>query len=122
MRILVMVMVMVASIAGACVVEEPVGEMEGVSWSATEIAVEHEAPAEPDLEPITWRPSCEHLYSCCADTKLGTTYDDPGHTRCWHCARQCHLEGPWPNETYAGKDCRYWKKKYEIREPRGECL
>jgi hypothetical protein len=98
-------------------VEEPVGEVEGASWSEAEIEVEPDAPGEPMFR----RPSCEHLYSCCADTKLGSTHDDSGHTRCWYCARICRQEGTWPIETPAGKDCQYWKKKYEIFPPRPEC-
>jgi hypothetical protein len=107
-------LVMVASLAGACVVEEPVGE---VSWSEAKI----ESQVEPDIDPIVWRPSCHHHYECCDDTKLGTTYDDPNHTRCLYCAKRCDEEGQWPRQTFAGRDCQYWKKKYELRKPRPEC-
>jgi hypothetical protein len=102
-------LLVIASLAGACVVDEPVGEPEGMSWSEAET----EAPIR--------RPNCEHLYSCCADTKLGSIYDDPGHTRCRHCAHICRQEGTWPIETYAGQDCQYWLRKYEIFPPRPEC-
>jgi hypothetical protein len=105
-RILVVV---IAFLAGACVMEEPGDEPEDVVWS--------EAASASSIRG----PSCEHLYSCCADTKLGTIYDDPGHTRCWHCARICRQEGTWPTETHAGKDCQYWLRKYEVFPPRPEC-
>lgn len=67
------------------------------------------------------RPSCAHHYSCCMDTKLGDQYDTPDHTRCYYCQSRCNDEGSWPSETYYGKDCEYWRKKYEKKKPRGEC-
>jgi hypothetical protein len=63
------VLVLVASLACACVVEEPNGEVEGsVAWSEEEVWSQAEAEAEPDA---VWRPSCHHHFECCQDTKLG---------------------------------------------------
>jgi hypothetical protein len=110
------VMVMVALVAGACVVEEPGSELAGVSWS------EGDNETQPLAEPNAgWRPSCNHHFKCCHDTKLGTTYDDHNRTRCYSCAIRCDEEGQWPRKTYAGKDCEYWKKGYEIEPPDEEC-
>ncbi|HWN67821.1 MAG TPA: hypothetical protein VNM90_09280 [Haliangium sp.] len=109
---------MVASLAGACVVEEPVGELAGVSWSEAEI----ESQVEPNVEPAARRSGCRHHYSCCMDTKLGDIKDGPNMTRCYFCESRCEDEGPWPQQTYYGADCQYWKKKYEKKKPRKECL
>jgi hypothetical protein len=105
----------VVSLAGACVVEEPAGEM--VSWSeATEAEIESQA--EPDA---VWRPSCRHHYECCQDTKLGDKKDGPNMSRCHYCADRCDDEGQWPKLTYGGGDCQYWKKKYKKNDPKGGC-
>lgn len=37
-----LLLVMVTSFAGACVMEEPVGELAGVSWSEADIEIEIE--------------------------------------------------------------------------------
>jgi hypothetical protein len=104
----------VACLAGGCVVEEPAGGLAGVSWSEAEI--------EPQSEPyVVWRPSCEHHFECCHETKLGDIQDDYGRTRCYFCAERCDQEGQWPRKTFAGKDCEYWKDEYRLRPPRGGC-
>jgi hypothetical protein len=111
-----LLLVMAASLAGACLVEEPVGEPGAVSWSAAE--AELESQAEPDA---VWRPSCEHHFQCCHDTKLGDKKDDYGRTRCYFCAERCDREGAWPRRTFAGKDCDYWKDEYRKKPPREGC-
>jgi hypothetical protein len=83
-----LLLVMAASLAGACVVEEPVGEPGAASWSAAEADLESQA--EPDA---VWRPSCEHHFQCCHDTTLGDRKDDHGRTRCYFCAERCDQEG-----------------------------
>jgi hypothetical protein len=93
----------VASLACACVVEEPIG-VEGVAWSEA---------TEPEIEPIVWRPSCHGHYEDCMKTKLSKE-DDYGTSRCKVCADLCEIRhGEWPAETNAGKDCRYWRRKYQ---------
>lgn len=97
------VLLLVASLACACVVDEPVGELEGTA--STEAA-------EPDIGPIVWRPSCHGHYEDCMKTKLSKE-DDYGTSRCKVCADLCEIRnGEWPKETNAGKDCRYWRRKY----------
>jgi hypothetical protein len=90
-------LVLVASLAGACFVEAPNGEVESESWSEA-----------------AWRPSCQEDYEKCENgSRLADEYDDWGYSRCYRCAQRCDQEGNWPNYTYGGKDCRYWR--YPIR-------
>lgn len=95
-------LVLIVSLAGACAVEELSGEPEGVSWSEA-----------------TWRPSChEHYEKCQNESRLADEYDDYGYSRCYRCAQRCDQEGNWPDETYGGKDCRYWR--YPLRAVNAE--
>lgn len=46
-------------------------------------------------------------------TKLSKE-DDYGTSRCQVCADLCEIRhGEWPEQTNAGKDCRYWRRKYQ---------
>jgi len=99
MRILLRVMV--ASFAEACVMEEPINELAGASLSEADI---------------------------CQDTKLGTGYDAPKKSRCAFCseiyAEISHKagQGHRPDRTNAGRDCHYWKPKYRLKKPDPECV
>jgi hypothetical protein len=84
----ILLVVVIASLAGACVVEEPVGELAGDAWSEAE--AESESQAEPDVEPIRWSPICVDHYVCCQDSKLSDEWDGWNQTRCDTCSRLCH--------------------------------
>jgi hypothetical protein len=130
----IVLLVMVASLAGACDMEEPVGEPEAVSlsaplgevelsWSALEPEGEAESEAEPEVEPISFYPICVDHYVCCQESALRHERDAPNRSRCQSCSMRCHdkndMRGRWPNTTHAGKDCRWWRKQYGT--PKGEC-
>jgi hypothetical protein len=57
-RMRTLLLVMVASLAGACVMEEPADELPGASWSEAEIEGENEASAEPDIGRQPPRDDC----------------------------------------------------------------
>lgn len=118
MRILLLVMV--ASLAGSCVVE-PIGDRADVEV-VEDLAVdidwpEVEANSEMDDWPDARREmTCQEHYDLCTRTKLGGKHDDYGRSRCQDCFDLCRKEdGCWPAQTRAGRDCQYWKEKYRSR-------
>lgn len=58
-------------LAGACVVEEPVGELDGVSWSEAETDIERTEPAEPDIGSPPPRSNCTANYQGCLSSGIG---------------------------------------------------
>ena len=85
----------------------------------------HEIDNPPLIDPILYFPICVDHYVCCQDTRLGDTTDAPKKSRCASCADICHDEhdgrGHWPECTYAGDDCQYWKPEYWYRTPSEKC-
>ena len=111
-------LVIAASLASACVVEEPVGELPDVEIVGDDLAVDDWAVAESDApwpEAARRQPTCQDHYAACMQTKLGSKEDDPGTSRCLNCMDRCKREGCWPKETYARRDCDYTKPKYRRR-------
>lgn len=117
MRILLVVVA--ASLAGACVLEEPIGELAGDESIAEFELEDSEAFAEPEIAPAARVVlECQDKYVECMDSKLGDVYDTPNHTRCWYCRSRCEDEGCWPEKTYYGKTCDYSKYKRHPLERR----
>jgi hypothetical protein len=115
-----LLVVVVAFLAGACVVEPVDDGVEIVD--DLEVAVESEvAELDEDWPDARRAMHCEDHYAACMQTKYGKIHDDPGHTRCQRCMERCLREdGCWPKKTYAGKDCDYKHPKFEgppWREP-----
>jgi hypothetical protein len=113
------------ALAASCALEEPqTVELEGGSWPEADVESLAEE-VEPEVEPIAWYPICVEHYKCCQDTKLGNIRDAPRKTRCAFCSEVCHDEqvgrGRWPDRTRSGRDCQYWKRKYEIEPPTQMC-
>jgi hypothetical protein len=106
-----LLLVMVASLAGACVMEEPADELPGVSWSGaeTEAAIEDEASADPDIGRQPRRDDCvANVRGCLASGLSREPGGQPGASRCSDCLDICQGASWWPDWTYYGGDCRWW--------------
>jgi hypothetical protein len=98
-----LLLVLVASLVGACVVEEPVDELANV------IESEQEAPADPETVRPPPRTDCQaNLNGCLASPLGGAPGGQPGHSRCVDCYDLCRGSGSWPNQTNYGGDCTWW--------------
>ena len=102
--------VVIASLVSACVVEEPVGEVEGVSWS--ESGIVSEESGAPEVEAIGRGPRCMDHYVCCQESALGDVWDGWNQSRCDTCQRLCRKNDLWPYYTPGGDDCQWWQEKY----------
>jgi hypothetical protein len=93
--------VVIASLAGACVMEEPVGQTVGVSWS--------EAEDNPDFGRRPPREDCTANVQACLSSGLGSVPGgQPGSSRCKDCLDVCQGQHYWPDRLFDGKDCQWW--------------
>ena len=99
---------MIASLAGACVMEEP---LEAMSWAEAES--ESEAPADPEFGPeFGHRPPRDDCVAdvrgCLASGLSREPGGQPGHSRCVDCNDICQRGQWWPDRTWYGGDCQWW--------------
>ena len=100
-----LLLLVVASLAGACVVDEPIGEPEAMSWSEGEIEVD----GERDIGRRPPRDDCvANVRACLASGLSREPGGQPGSSRCVDCLDICQRSNWWPDETWYGGDCKWW--------------
>jgi hypothetical protein len=96
-----------------------------VTMTTTACALDPADPAGDVEQAATYYPICSKHYSCCQDTKLGRTFDEPNKSRCAVCLARCRdeddMRGRWPAYTHAGWECRYWKPEFWDGIDPGDC-
>jgi hypothetical protein len=94
--------VVIAALAGACVVYDPAAP-EGVPGSDAVLELE----ADPDTVRPPPRSDCQANLDGCFESPLsGAPGGQPGHSRCVDCYDLCRGSGSWPNSTTYGGDCQ----------------
>ena len=57
------------------------------------------------------RSDCQRHFEQCLASPLSKRRSAYGESQCQPCFRRCRQEGYWPEESWDGKDCQWWRAK-----------